>query len=120
MLEQVADIFDQHPELVERKVPQGFDYLELTPLAIPAARLMDLMKTAILKHAAEGTIFQTRRFPSDIQFSFSIARRDVGASRPHGARPRSRPGSPPDVTGQVRLLEPGPTESRGESDGGEL
>ena len=65
-LEQVADLFNQNRELVERKVPQGFDCLELTPLAIPAARLMDLMKTAILKRAAEGTIFQTRRSPSDL------------------------------------------------------
>jgi hypothetical protein len=63
--EQVCDLFDHNRELVERKVLQGFDRLELTPLAIPAPLLIDLMKTAIIKHAAEGTIFQSRHSPSD-------------------------------------------------------
>ncbi|HEU5349767.1 MAG TPA: hypothetical protein VFU63_14240 [Ktedonobacterales bacterium] len=39
--------------------------MALTPLAMPALLLIDLMKAAILKHAAEGTIYQTRRSPSD-------------------------------------------------------
>jgi hypothetical protein len=63
--EQVEDLFDQNRELVERKVPQGFNRLELTPFAMPAPRFIGLMNTAIIRHAAEGTIFQTRRSPSD-------------------------------------------------------
>jgi hypothetical protein len=63
--EEVADLFDLNRELVERKAPQGFDRLELTPMAIPAAHLIDLMKTAIIKHAAEGKIFRTRRSAQD-------------------------------------------------------
>ena len=64
-LEQVDDLFDQNRKLVERKVPQGFNRLELTPLALPAPRFIELMNTAIIRHAAEGTIFQTRRSLSD-------------------------------------------------------
>jgi hypothetical protein len=63
--EQVAGLFDRNRELIERKVPQGFDRLELTPLAMPAPLLIDRMRAAILKHAEEGKIFQTRRSPSD-------------------------------------------------------
>ncbi|MCX5971475.1 MAG: hypothetical protein NTV14_08255, partial [Coprothermobacterota bacterium] len=62
---QVVDLFALNKELVARKVPQGFDYLELTPLAMPAPVLMDRMKTAVLAHAAEGKVYQTRRSPSD-------------------------------------------------------
>lgn len=63
--EQVAGLFDHNRELVERKVPQGFDRLELIPMAISVPLLIDRMTVAILKHAAEGTIFQTRLSPSD-------------------------------------------------------
>ena len=63
--EQVAELFAYNRELVGRKVPQGFDRLELTPLAAPTPLLLDKMKAAILKHAAEGKIYQTRRSPSD-------------------------------------------------------
>ena len=63
--EQVVERFTRNNELVRRKVPQGFDRLELTPLAMPISLLMDRLQEAILKHAAEGTIFQTRRSASD-------------------------------------------------------
>lgn len=64
-LEQVAELFERNRELVGRKVQQGFDRLELTPMAMPIAHLTDRLKTAILKHTTEGRIFQTRRFASD-------------------------------------------------------
>src|SRR3989337_2972287 len=63
--EQVVELFDHNRELVGRKVPQGFDRLESTPMAMPTPLLIDRMKAAILKHAAEGKIYQTRRYPSD-------------------------------------------------------
>lgn len=63
--EQVVDLITHNEELIERKVPQGFDRLELTPMAIPPLMLVDLLKAALLKHAAEGRIYQTRRSPSD-------------------------------------------------------
>jgi len=63
--EQVVELFDHNRELVGRKVPQGFDRLELTPMAMPTPLLIDRMKAAILKHAAEGKICQTRRVASD-------------------------------------------------------
>ena len=63
--EQVVELFANNRELVGRKVPQGFDRLELTPMAMPTPFLIDRMKSAILKHASEGNIYQTRRSPSD-------------------------------------------------------
>jgi hypothetical protein len=63
--EQVVELFAHNRELVATKVPQGFDRLELTPIAMPTPLLIDRMKAAILKHAAEGKIYQTRHSPSD-------------------------------------------------------
>jgi hypothetical protein len=63
--EQVIELFAHNRELVDRKVPQGFDRLELTPMAMPTSLLIDHMRAAILKHAAEGKIYQTRRSPSE-------------------------------------------------------
>ena len=63
--EQVVDLFAHNTELVGRKAPQGFDRLELTPMAMPTPLLIDRMRAAIVRHAAEGKIHQTRRSPSD-------------------------------------------------------
>ena len=63
--EQVVELFANNRELVGRKVPQGFDRLELTPMAMPLPYLFDLMKAAILKHAAEGNLYQARRSASE-------------------------------------------------------
>jgi hypothetical protein len=62
--EQVAELFTHNRELVDRKVPQGFDRLELIPMAMPLPYLFDLLKTAILRHEADGKIYQTRHFAS--------------------------------------------------------
>ena len=62
---QVVELLARNSELVNRKVSQGFDRLELTPLAMPMSLLMDRLQEAILKHVAEGTIFQTRSSTSD-------------------------------------------------------
>lgn len=64
-LEQVAELFSHNKELVNRKFSQGFDRLELTPLALSMSFLIDRMKEAVIKHAAAGKIYQTRRTPSD-------------------------------------------------------
>jgi hypothetical protein len=63
--EEVAALFDRNRELVERKVPQGFDLLAVTPLAMPLPLFIEWMRAAVLRHANEGTIFRTRRSPSD-------------------------------------------------------
>lgn len=63
--EQAVDLFAHNEELVSSKVSQGFDRLALTPLAMPIPLLIERMNAAILKHAAEGAIYQTRRSPSD-------------------------------------------------------
>ncbi len=63
--EQLQKVFTRNKELVDRKMRQGFNRLELTPMAMPLPRLFDLMKAGILKHAAEGKIYQTRRSASD-------------------------------------------------------
>ncbi|MCX6563432.1 MAG: hypothetical protein NTU60_07485 [Candidatus Aminicenantes bacterium] len=62
--EQVVELFAHNGELVGKKIPQGFDRLELTPMAMPTSLLVDRMEAAILKHTAEGKIYQTRRSPS--------------------------------------------------------
>lgn len=64
-LEKVKELFRCNNALVQRKVPQGFDRLELTPMAMPLTRLIDLTKESIIRHAAEGNIFQTRHSSSD-------------------------------------------------------
>lgn len=64
-LEKVKELFRCNNALVQRKVPQGFDRLELTPMAMPLTRLIDLTKESIIRHAAEGNIFQTRHSASD-------------------------------------------------------
>ncbi len=63
--EQVIELFAQNKELVSKKVPQGFDHLELTPMAVPTPFLIDRMKAAILKHASQENTYQTRRSPAD-------------------------------------------------------
>ena len=62
---QVVELFEHNRELVCRKATQGFDHLELTPMATPTPFLIDQMNAALQKHAAAGTIFQTRPSPSD-------------------------------------------------------
>jgi hypothetical protein len=64
-LEQVVEVFDHNQELVRIKVPQGFDRLEITPLAIPIPLLIEQVKTILLKHAVEGKTYQTRNSNSD-------------------------------------------------------
>lgn len=63
--QQVAELFAYNRELVGRKVSQGFDRLELTPMATPTPLLLDKMTAAIVKHATETKIYQTRRSASD-------------------------------------------------------
>jgi len=62
---QVVELFAHNLELVATKVPQGFDLLELIPLAMPTPLLIDRMKAAIIKHAAKGKIYQTRQSQAD-------------------------------------------------------
>lgn len=63
--EQAVKLFAHNRELVGRKVRQGFNRLEVVPFAMPIPLLIDRMNAAILKHAAGGKIYQTRRTPSD-------------------------------------------------------
>lgn len=63
--EQLQEVFARNKELVDRKMRQGFTQLQLTPIAMPVSRLIGLMRSAIVRHAAEGLIYQTRRSPSD-------------------------------------------------------
>ncbi|MFB3896612.1 MAG: hypothetical protein ACE14V_09950 [bacterium] len=63
-LEQVSKLFAQNRKLVARKVLQGFNRLVLTPLAIPIPKLIERLQSAIISHAASGTIYRTRRSKS--------------------------------------------------------
>lgn len=64
-LHQVAELISDNDELVGRKVSQGFDRLELVPMAMPLPLLIERLHSTILKHAAKGEIYQTRSSPSD-------------------------------------------------------
>jgi len=64
-IENLVDIFARNKELVDRKMRQGFTQLLLTPIAMPIPQLIDLAKTALLKHAAAGKIIQTKRKSTD-------------------------------------------------------
>jgi hypothetical protein len=64
-LEQVVEVFTHNTELVAIKVSQGFDRLEITPVAMAIPLLIDQMKAALLKHAVEGKTYQTRRSNSE-------------------------------------------------------
>jgi hypothetical protein len=70
--EQVAELFVHNRGLVERKVPQGFNRLELTPMAMPLLTLADRMREAISKHAAAGKLFQTRHSPGGPQIPVRV------------------------------------------------
>jgi hypothetical protein len=61
---QVAELFAHNKELVSRKIKQGFNRLELTPMAMPTPVLIEKMSAAVLRHAADRKIYQARRSPS--------------------------------------------------------
>jgi hypothetical protein len=63
-LHQIKTIFASNLSLLGRKLPQGFNQLELTSIAMPVPSLIQLLEAAIIKHAAEGNVFQTRHTPS--------------------------------------------------------
>ena len=70
--EEVVELFAKNRELVNTKVLQGFNCLEITPLAMSTDDLIDLMKEAILRHAAERKIFQTKRSSSDVSLPIYV------------------------------------------------
>ena len=70
--EQLEVVFTRNKELVDLKMRQGFTRLQLTPIAAPASQLIDLAKTAILKHAAAGKIIQTKQNPNDTELPVRV------------------------------------------------
>ena len=64
-LEQVAALIEQSRDLVGLKVAQGFDRLELTPMAMPVRVLIELLRAAITRRAAGGGVYRTRRSPDE-------------------------------------------------------
>ena len=75
-LEQTRQVFLRNEELVDRKSRQGFTQLQLTPMAMPTSELIDRARTALLEHAAAGTIFQTKRDPADADVPVGVNIRD--------------------------------------------
>jgi hypothetical protein len=63
--EQLQEVFTRNEELVDRRMRQGFTLLQLTPIAMPNSQLIDRVKTAVLRHAAAGKIFQTKQDSTD-------------------------------------------------------
>ena len=63
-LDQVRELVTRNKELVFKKVQQGFDRLELVPLAMPTEALIEKAKFAIVEHAAARNIYRSRPSPS--------------------------------------------------------
>ena len=63
---QVVKIFARSKELVCMKTRQGFDRLEMTPLAMPTPALIARMEASMLGHAAERKVYKTKLSPSDL------------------------------------------------------
>jgi hypothetical protein len=63
--EHVAELLAQNRDLVNQKVLQGFNSLELVPMGLPLLWLIDLLQATILKYAAEGKIYRTRQSSAD-------------------------------------------------------
>jgi hypothetical protein len=70
--EQLQAVFTRNTELVDRKRRQGFTQLQLTPIAMPTTQLLDRVRAAVLKHAAAGTIIQTKRHSTDAEIPVRV------------------------------------------------
>lgn len=62
---QVVKLIEVNGELVRKKYPQGFNRLELTPMAMPLPTLFNRLRIAITKHASEKKIYQTKHSPTE-------------------------------------------------------
>ncbi|MEI6090911.1 MAG: hypothetical protein WCR42_10695 [bacterium] len=58
--EQVIELFENNDALVSEKIAQGFNQMELTPMAMSLPNLFDLLKSLIIRYSIEGNIYQTR------------------------------------------------------------
>ena len=63
--EEVEEVLARNKALVDRKRRQGFTQLQLTPVAMPTSQLIDRVISAVLTHAADGKIIQTKQNPTD-------------------------------------------------------
>ncbi len=64
-LEQVRESFAHNRELIGRKMRQGFAQLQLTPMAMPVPRLVEIVHSAVLERAAIGKIVQVKQDPAN-------------------------------------------------------
>ena len=70
--EQLQEVFAHNRALVDRKRRQGFTRLQLTPIAMPTSQLRDRVISAVLNHAADGDIIQTKRNPDDADVAVRV------------------------------------------------
>jgi hypothetical protein len=71
--EQVKEVFARNKELADRKIRQGFTQLQLTPVALPIPELVDLVESAVIRHAEAGKIIQTKQKPKDADVPARVA-----------------------------------------------
>lgn len=74
--DKISSFFERKSGLVKAKREQGFTRLQLTPLAVPLAILKARVGAAILKHAENGAIFQTKRNSSDPNIPVRVDRNE--------------------------------------------
>lgn len=63
--EQLQELFTHNKEIADRKIAQGFTQLQLTPVAMPTSRLIDLVRGALLQLATASEILQTKQDPEE-------------------------------------------------------
>ena len=63
--EQVENLLTANKKLVDIKRSQGFNRLELIPMALGLPQLMEIIEKAINRHLQEGKIYLTRNSDSD-------------------------------------------------------
>ncbi len=76
-LEQVREIFLSNQLFIERKMQQGFIQLQITPIAIPISVLIDRVAGSLTRHAAEGNLYQTRQYGSDIDLPVQLNKKEA-------------------------------------------
>lgn len=75
--EQVSVIIAANQRVLEKKMQQGFTRLQITPIAAPAPYLIARVKSALVRHAAEGKLFQTKQHEQDTDIPVQLNKKET-------------------------------------------
>jgi hypothetical protein len=74
---QVSEILAHNNSFIEKKMQQGFTRLQITPIAAPASRLIDCITNSLIRHAAEGKLYQTRQGESSVDIPVQLNKKEA-------------------------------------------